>query len=52
MINEELKKKIEDFLLNATAESILKDCEDFGIELEDIEPKKRKPNQPPFFVSI
>lgn len=37
-MNEDLKNKITDFLENATGETILSDCQEFGIELEDIEP--------------
>lgn len=39
-MNEVLEQKINEWLDTVTAESILKDCEDFDIELEDIEQKK------------
>lgn len=33
-MNKELQKKIEDFLKNADAESILKECEEWGIPVD------------------
>lgn len=39
-MNEVLEQKINDWLDTVTTESILKDCEDFDIELEDIEQKE------------
>lgn len=39
-MNLKLQNKIEDFLENSTPESILQECEEYGIELEDIEIEK------------
>ncbi|MBF0648244.1 hypothetical protein IR083_05400 [Dysgonomonas sp. GY75] len=36
-MNEILRQKIEAFLKEATGESILNECKEFGIDLEDIE---------------
>lgn len=41
-MNEKLKEKVETFLEEATTDSILKDCEDFGIKLDDIEEETGK----------
>lgn len=39
-MDQNLKYKIEDFLKNATAESILQECKEWGIELECLDIKK------------
>lgn len=35
-MNDKVKEKIQNFLDNATGESILDECKEFGIELEDV----------------
>lgn len=39
-MNKKLQTKIEDFLTNATPESILQECKKWGIELECLDIKK------------